>query len=87
MIRSSSFGWKSDRNSSFPFSSSDTLALLSSLDMFSSPIQRRYFLAASTSGSPHIGPFSSHRPAANPIGSWTVTASTANPPSSSAAKS
>ena len=86
-IRWSSAGWKSVVNCSRPSASSVAVALLSSFDMLSSPTQRRYCLAASTSGWPHIGPFSSHKLTVKPIGSWTVTASTMKPPASSAAKS
>src|SRR4051812_32502741 len=74
--RASSCGWKSHQNDSLPSASTSMRPLLSSFERLSRPTQWRYFLAASTSGSPHIGPFSSHSATVKPIGSCTVTAST-----------
>src|SRR5262249_20165431 len=74
--RSISCGWKSHQYDSLPSASTSMRPLFSSFERQSRPIQRRYFFAASTSGSPHIGPFSSHNATVKPIGSCTVTAST-----------
>ena len=82
-MRSRSGDVNAASNDSWPFSSSRTLPLLSSLTITSRPTQWRNLFTVSTRAVPQSGPFSSSIVVAKPMGSWIVVASITKPPSSS----